>query len=164
MKALREALVHALLVVVTALVLYPVVWVVGVALSPGPGLPGGVLPWPAVPSLSNFWLVIARHDATGGWLFPRELLNSVVISIATTIVGLALATTAAYGLSRFRFPGQKAALGALAITQIFPSIAMSVPLYFILDKLHLNDSRAGLVVVYSSTSVPFCIWSTERAP
>jgi arabinogalactan oligomer / maltooligosaccharide transport system permease protein len=159
MKILREALVHALLVLVTALVLYPVLWVVGVAVSPGPGLPGGVLPWPSVPSLGNFWSVIARQDSSGSWLFPLELFNSVVVSVATTVVGLSIATTAAYGLSRFRFPGQAAALGALAITQIFPSVAMSVPLYFILDLLHLNDSRAGLVVVYSSTSVPFCIFS-----
>lgn len=158
MKMLREALIHAVLVLLTAIVLYPVVWVVGVALSPGPGLPGGVLPWPSSPSVSNFALVMGRTDSQGAWLFPRELANSLVISIATTLVGLAVSTTAAYGLSRFRFPGQKAALGAMAVTQIFPSIAMSVPLYFILDKLHLNDSRAGLVVVYSSTSVPFCIF------
>jgi arabinogalactan oligomer/maltooligosaccharide transport system permease protein len=159
MKALAEALVHAVLVLLVAGVLYPVLWVVGVALSPGPGLPGGVLPWPAIPSLNNFWLVVGRQDPTGAWLFPRELGNSLAISAATTLVGLSIATTAAYALSRFRFPGQTAALGALAVTQIFPSIAMSVPLYFILDKLHLNDSRAGLVVVYSSTSVPFCIFT-----
>lgn len=159
MKALKEALTHAVLVLITAAVLYPVVWVVGVALSPGPGLPGGVLPWPSTPYFNNFWAVLGRKGTGGIYLFPRELLNSLTISIATTLVGLAIATTAAYALSRFRFPGQKAALGAMAITQIFPSIAMSVPLYFILDKLHLNDSRAGLVIVYSSTSVPFCIFS-----
>ena len=158
MKHLWEAATHAVLVMVTAIVLYPVVWVVGVAVSPGPGLPGGILPWPSSPSMGNFVAVVGRKDALGTLLFPRELLNSVTISVATTLVGLAIATTAAYALSRFRFPGQKAALGAMAITQIFPSIAMSVPLYFILDKLHLNDSRAGLVVVYSSSSVPFCIF------
>lgn len=159
MKRLIEPLVHAFLVLVTAVVLYPVIWVLGVALSPGPGLPGGVLPWPEVPSLNNFWLVVGRQDSLGAYLFPRELLNSLLISGATTIVGLALATTAAYAMSRFKFPGQQAALGGLAITQIFPAIAMSVPLYFILDLLHLNDSRAGLVIVYSSTSVPFCIFT-----
>lgn len=158
MKHVWEAATHAVLVMVTAVVLYPVVWVVGVAVSPGPGLPGGILPWPSSPSMGNFVTVVGRKDALGTLLFPRELLNSVTISVATTLVGLAIATTAAYALSRFRFPGQKAALGAMAITQIFPSVAMSVPLYFILDKLHLNDSRAGLVVVYSSTSVPFCIF------
>lgn len=159
MKWLAEALVHALLVLVSAIVLYPVVWVIGVAISPGPGLPGGILPIPSSPSMANFWLVVGRKDAEGAWLFPRELINSLSISVATTLVGLAIATTAAYALSRFRFPGQKAALGAMAVTQIFPSVAMSVPLYFILDKLHLNDSRVGLVIVYSSTSVPFCIFS-----
>jgi arabinogalactan oligomer/maltooligosaccharide transport system permease protein len=158
MRVVKEMLTHAFLVLFTALVLYPVVWVVGVALSPGPGLPGGILPWPSSPSLSNFAMVVGRKDAVGTLLFPRELLNSVAISVATMLVGLAIATTAAYSLSRFKFPGQKAALGAMAITQIFPSVAMSVPLYFILDKLHLNDSRAGLVVVYSSSSVPFCIF------
>jgi arabinogalactan oligomer/maltooligosaccharide transport system permease protein len=159
MKWLSEALVHAVLVLISALVLYPVIWVVGVALSPGPGLPGGVLPWPDAPSMGNFWLVLGRRDAGGVWLFPRELLSSLAISAATTAVGLTLSTTAAYALSRFRVPGQKAALAGLAVTQIFPSIAMSVPLYFILDKLHLNDSRAGLVIVYSSGAVPFCIFS-----
>jgi arabinogalactan oligomer/maltooligosaccharide transport system permease protein len=159
MKRFADALAHALLVPVTAAVLYPVLWVLGVALSPGPGLPGGAWPWPASPSLANFALVLGRRDTAGAWLFPRELGNSLAVSAATTLVGLAIATTAAYALSRFRFPGQKAALGAMAVTQIFPSVAMSVPLYFILDKLHLNDSRMGLVIVYSSTSVPFCIFS-----
>ncbi len=157
MKHVFEALTHAILVLLCAIVLYPVIWVVGVALSPGPGLPGGVLPWPEVPSFNNFSAVLGRQDALGAWLFPRELLNSVVISTATTLVGLTIATTGAYALSRFRFPGQQAVLGGVAVTQLFPSVAMSVPLYFILDKLHLNDSRGGLVIVYSSTTVPFCL-------
>jgi arabinogalactan oligomer/maltooligosaccharide transport system permease protein len=46
---------------------------------------------------------------------------------------------------------------ALTATQMFPGVASLVPLYLILEKLHLLDSRAGLVLVYATTSVPFCV-------
>ncbi len=76
----------------------------------------------------------------------------------TTLVGLTFSVTAAYALSRFAFPGRRLGMTALLATQMFPATMMSVPLYAILDKLHLLNSLSGLVLVYATTSVPFCVW------
>ena len=52
---------------------------------------------------------------------------------------------------------------ALLATQMFPAVASAVPLYLLLDALHLLDSRTGLVLVYASTAVPFAIFQLRGA-
>src|SRR5690606_20126778 len=79
-------------------------------------------------------------------------------SALTTLVGLLLACTAAYAVSRFRFPGREGGLAALMLTQLFPGVVMLVALYRMLDAAGLLNSLTGLTVVYASTSVPFSTW------
>jgi arabinogalactan oligomer/maltooligosaccharide transport system permease protein len=152
--------VHALLLLVTVVTLYPVAWVVDMALTPAQGFASGAVPIPLHPSLQNFVDVVGRTDGHG-WLFGRQVLNSVVVSVSTAAVGLLLSTTAAYAMSRFRFPGRERALDTFVLTQMFPAVVMTIPLYLMLDELHLLDSLSGLVLVYSATAVPFSTWSLK---
>ncbi|MFI5302363.1 MAG: sugar ABC transporter permease, partial [Polyangiales bacterium] len=152
-----EMLVHLVLVFATVAALYPVLWVVSLALSPGEASGARVLPIPTHPSLDNLRHVVGAHDKSGEWLFGAQLGNSLVVSLSTAIVGVAIATPAAYALARFRFFGRERGMWALTATQMFPGVASLVPLYLILEKLHLLDSRAGLVLVYATTAVPFCV-------
>lgn len=154
---LGEALVHLALVVATAAALYPVLWVMSLAFSSAQAPSARVLPWPEAPSLDQFRAVMGTHDAAGRWLFGRQLFNSLAVSIATAAVGVGIATPAAYALARFRFLGKERGVWLLMATQMFPGVATLVPLYLILQGLHLLDSRAGLVLVYATTSVPFCV-------
>lgn len=149
---------HALLIVVAVVVLYPVLWVVRMALTPSQAFATGLSPIPPDPSLQNFVDVIGRTDMNGTWLFGRQLMNSIVVSSVSALVGVALATTAAYALSRFSFPGRKLGLGALLATQMFPSTMMMIPLYILLDKAELLDTQLGLVLVYATTAIPFSTW------
>jgi arabinogalactan oligomer/maltooligosaccharide transport system permease protein len=80
---------------------------------------------------------------------------------AAAVVGLALAATAAYALSRYKFPGRERGMGAFLLTQMFPGVVMAIPLYILLDTLHLLDSQAGLVIVYATTSVPFSVFTLK---
>lgn len=153
-------LAHAGLVGFTLATLYPVAWVVKMALSPSQGFASGAWPLPTEVSLVNFVDVVGTTDASG-WLFGRQLLNSVVVSVATASVGLVLSTTAAYAMSRWRFPGQERALNGFVLTQMFPAVVMAIPLYLLLDALSLLDSLGGLVLVYSTTSVPFSTWTLK---
>ena len=91
-------------------------------------------------------------------LFWRQLLNSLWISGVTTLVGVTLACTAAYAFSRFRFPGRTVGMAGFLITQMFPGVVMAIPLYILLDELGLLNSLTGLVLVYSTSSLPFCVW------
>lgn len=157
---LTVALVHAGLLVFTVLTMYPVVWVVKMALTPSQAFGMGVSPIPTEVSLQNFADVIGTTDARG-WLFGRQLLNSVLVSGATALVGLVLSTTAAYALSRWDFPGRDRSMNAFLVTQMFPGVVMAIPLYILIDALGLLDSLAGLVLVYATTSVPFSVWTLK---
>ena len=163
-SALEACAVHAILLAATAFALYPILWVVAVALSPG-GISEhtGVVPLPSAPSLENFRAVVGSGDADRAWLFGRQLANSLVVALATAAVAVAIATPAGYALARFPFVGAKAGVRTLLATQMFPTVASAVPLYLLLDALHLLDSRGGLVLVYASTAVPFAIFQLRGA-
>ncbi|MBL8636429.1 MAG: ABC transporter permease subunit [Myxococcales bacterium] len=158
MRTLRTALVHVVLVLLTAATLYPVLWVLKMALSPTQSFSLSVSPWPTEVSLGNFADVLFRQDADGRYLFFRQLLNSLIVSAAVTVVGVALSCSAAYALSRFRFPGRDSSLRLFLFAQMFPGVVTTIPLYVVLEKLHLLNHLGGLVLCYATTAIPFCVF------
>lgn len=160
-SGLRAWLPHLLLVPVTALTLYPALYVIKLALAGMAGVTASAWPWPEQFSLDAFRTVISHSDAQGSWLFGRQLFNSVVVSAATTVLGISLACAAAYGFARFEFPGRRAGLLAFLATQMFPGILTLIPLYVLIQKLGLLDSMLGLTLVYSTTTIPFCTWTLK---
>lgn len=157
-RNLAALLPHLGLVFASLVAIYPVLWVLKMALSPGQAFDSSPNPIPMHPTLENFATFLGETDTSGRWLFGRQLFNSVAVAGATTLIGLFLATTAAWAFSRFRFPGREAGLTAFLLTQIFPGVVVLIPLYILLDKAHLLNSLLGLTLVYSTTSVPFCTW------
>jgi arabinogalactan oligomer/maltooligosaccharide transport system permease protein len=155
---MRRFVTHAALMLATAVTLYPVLWVLKMALAPTQGFSLSPSPLPSTFTLDNFAHVLGAHDAAGRWLFGRQLANSLAVSAAVTIVGVALACTAAYALSRFRFPGRAASLRGFLLSQMFPGVVTSIPLYVLLDKLGLLNHLVGLVLVYATTAIPFCVF------
>jgi len=143
---------NALLVVICALAVYPVAWVFKLALGAEAELDASLSLVPKTPTLANFREVLTERP------FLTWLWNSVLVSVATTVVGVFLATTSAYALSRFRFPLRTASMLAFLVTQMFPGVLLMIPLYLIVDSLGLLDRLAGLVLVYATTAIPFCVW------
>jgi arabinogalactan oligomer/maltooligosaccharide transport system permease protein len=163
-SALEVWAVHVVLVAAVAFAIYPLLWVISVALSSeGLAGTGGVIPVPRAPSFANFRTVVGAGDPAHAWLFWRQLANSLVVALATAASAIAIATPAAYALARFQFVGARAGMRTLLATQMFPTVASAVPLYLLLDALHLLDSRGGLVLVYASTAVPFAIFQLRGA-
>jgi len=112
-----------------------------------------IMPWPEVWSLTSFKSVMTDQP------FARWMLNSALVAAATTVLGVFLACTAAYAYSRFRFPGRRTGMMSFLVSQMFPGTLMLVPLYIVLVKwLGLGSSRMGLILVYATTSIPFCVW------
>ena len=133
---------HAILVLAVAFALYPVLWVVSLAFSGDRPLVPEVLPIPHHPTLRHLTAVVTtRHG--GDWLFGRQLANSIIVSLATAAVGVVIAIPTAYALARFRFAGKERGLAALLATQMFPTVARAIPLYLMLNALHLLNSRTG---------------------
>lgn len=158
---------HLFLIAMVLITLYPLLWVFTVAFSGQQSLSfvslpadptladrlRAVIPWPEQVSASNFVHLFADQP------FGRWLANSVLVSAATTLVGVFLACTAGYAFSRFQFPGRRAGLMAFLVSQMFPGVLTLVPLYIIIVKwLGLGSNYLGLILVYSTTAIPFCVW------
>ena len=155
--------VNAILVVAVVYALYPVLWVISLAFSSGSETELRAVPIPHDVTLDNFRLVTGWGDSARSWLFARQLANSLVVSLATAVMAVVIATPTAYALARHDFVGKRSGLRTLLLTQMFPGVASAVPLYLILDALHLLDTRTGLVLVYAATAVPFAIFQLRGA-
>lgn len=153
-----KLLTYGGLSVFTFLALYPVLWVIKMALTPSQAFSLSLSPIPEEVSSANFIDLFTARDMAGHFLFAHQLFNSLVVSVATTLIGVGLATTSAFALSRFRFPGRRTGLYLLLVTQMFPGVVMMIPIYIILEHVGLLDTLAGLALVYSTTAVPFCAW------
>jgi len=111
-------------------------------------------------------MVLTGDDPTqegfhGNWLFLRQFWNSTVIAFITSVIGLSFSCTAAYGMSRFSFPGKDSSMNLFLITQMFPGVVMAIPLYILMDTLGLLNSSFGLALAYSATAIPFCTWNLK---
>jgi arabinogalactan oligomer/maltooligosaccharide transport system permease protein len=158
MRIARAAAVHVALLLATVVTLYPILWVIKMALSPSQGFSLSPSPLPNTVTLQNFADVLCTHDDAGRWLFGRQLFNSLVVSTAVTLVGVLLACSAGYALSRFRFPGRTIGLRAFLVSQMFPGVVTSIPLYVLLDRMGLLNRLSGLILVYATTAIPFCVY------
>jgi len=160
-SAIARALTYTALLLVTAAVLYPVLLVCKKAFEPGRQFALSASPLPRDLTLDHFGDLVGARGPHGELLFLRHAFNSAVVALATTVVGIFLSCTAAYALSRFRFPGRRAGLTTFLVVQMFPASMLLLPLYVLLDQLQLLNSLIGLVLVYTTTAIPFCVWTLK---
>ncbi len=156
-------LTHLALVVATLIAIYPVLIVLKIAFNAGSGASASPWPWPERFTTAHFAALLHDRTADGTWLFGRQVLNSIVVSALTAGLGVALACTAGYAFSRFRFPGRRGGLATFMVSQMFPGVLTLVPIYILMERLGLLDRLAGLVLVYSTTAIPFCVWMLKGA-
>lgn len=160
-RLLTRAAVYAGLVALTGAVLYPVMLVIKKAFEPGRDFALSPSPIPDETTLDNFARLLSTSGSGGELMFLRSAFNSAIVALAATAVGLVLATTCAYALSRFRFRGRRTSLATFLAVQMFPATMLLMPLYVILDHIELLNSLVGLTLVYSTTAIPFCVWTLK---
>jgi multiple sugar transport system permease protein len=103
-------------------------------------------------------------EATGAIPFDRYFINSVVVSIVSTIIAVALGTMAGYVFSRYRFRGKNAIFLGVMLSRAVPGIALGLPLFVLFARfsqgspIKLIDSQLGLIIVYVALNIPFTIW------
>ena len=147
---------YAVLVLFAFIALFPILNIVTVSLRPSDQLLQRSLALiPEGASLDNYRVLLTE---TG---FLKWLGNSLLVSLVVTITGVTLASTAGYALSRFRFKGRKGALSGILVTQMFPATMLLLPLYIVLVRLGLINSYIGIVVIYTATALPFCVWQMK---
>ena len=147
---------YAVLALFTFIAVYPILYIFTISLRPGDKLLSTSLDViPDGASFANYRELIFETP------FLRWMGNSILVTLVVTITGVILASTAGYVLSRYKFGGRSSMLKGLLVTQMFPATMLLLPLYVVLIKLQLLNSYLGLVVIYSATALPFCVWQMK---
>jgi len=110
------------------------------------------------PTLENYALVLGGGAGATGTPFSVNLVNSLVIGFASTLLAVVLATLAAYGFSRFPMKGKKDWLFFILSTRMLPPLAVVIPIFLMFSKLGLTDTHLGLVLLYAAFSLSLGVW------
>lgn len=141
---------HTTLVIASAVAVFPPLWLVVTSFKPkSEAFSTDVV---KNPTLRNYQHVLGDTE------FLTWIGNSLFIVVITTILGVFIAATTGYAVSRFRFPGMRPLMWLLLITQMFPVAILIVPLYNIMSTLGWLNQPISLIVTYLTVAVPFCAW------
>lgn len=131
----------------------PLYWLVSASLK-SPVEIGATPPtaYPHPVTLTNFRQAFFHYG------FGRYLLNSVVVSLVSTVLVLALGILAGYALGRFPMRGKLPVLMGLLMISVFPAIAVISPLYLIMREIGWLNTYQALILPYTAFNLPFAIW------
>ncbi len=90
--------------------------------------------------------------------FDSYLLNSVLLSVPSTLIVVVLSTMAGYAFARLPFPGRSVAFYVVVFGLLVPFFAYMVPLYFQMRSMGLLDSLVGVNLVLATTQLSFGAW------
>ncbi len=142
-----------LVVAVCAAAVFPVYWMAVCSINPRERIyahPPALIP--SSPRIENYVDVISNYSIV------RWILNTLIVAGATSVVSISLSTVAAYALSRFRFRGRSTTQILILVTQMIPGTLLIIPIYLIFKRVELLNSFVGLVITFTTFSLPFCIW------
>lgn len=149
---MASAASHAALITASLIAFFPVAWLLFLSLGPDKDdylHPGRI--WRTM-TLDNYSFVL-QHTSFLDWM-----KSSLVVTLGTTAIGVLIAATTGYAVSRMRFPGYKKFMWLLLLTQMFPIAVLIVPMYQIMSDLDLIDTYLGLILINCTTIVPYSAW------
>ena len=156
-RLLANGLFRLLLWSTVGVVLFPVFWVVLTSIKP-PELSQALPPvWDFAPTLQSYRDVLGGNTYTSQ-AFGTLMGHSLVVTVASTLLGLVVGVPAAYALARFRFRGKKGTANWILSTIMFPPAVSVVPIFILASKLNLTDTFPVLIVPYAAFGLPMVIW------
>ncbi|THF56363.1 carbohydrate ABC transporter permease [Ollibium composti] len=136
----------------------PGLWIVLSSLRPTVEIMAKPPVW--IPQQVSFDAYVAMFSGVGKGGIPvlDYFRNSLIISITSTVIAIAIGMAGGYAFARHRFRGKSAMFLGLMLTRTVPGIALSLPLFFVYAKLDIIDTHFGLILAYVALNVPFTIW------
>jgi len=112
-------------------------------------------------TLKNFEGIFGLLSTQQGLPVAQYFVNSLVISITSTVVAIAVGMMGGYAFARYRFKGKGALFLGFMLSRTVPGVALSLPLFIIWARIGLIDTSWGLILVYLAVNIPFTIWLTD---
>lgn len=133
--------------------LFPFYWMIVTSVKPSEEIYAvPLLYWPRNITRATYEKLFGYFD------FLKYLKNSLVVAVCTMALSLVVSTLAAYAFSRFRFKGRKILMGLFLSNNMFPTVLLMIPLYSIMRRIGLLYTPGGLVLAYTTFTIPFSVW------
>jgi len=133
--------------------IFPVYWMVATAFKENRAINAATPAWfPTSPTLANF------RSAVGRAFFWSSVRNSLIVVGATVSFSLIVAFLAAVAIARFRFYGRRPMMVVIIVVQMIPLVALIIPMYVMLARVHLTDNLFGLILTYFAFVLPYTVW------
>jgi multiple sugar transport system permease protein len=146
------------LIVLLAFAVIPMLWMLSTSLKGQFAALQQPPEWvPSHPTLANYETLLSPTSAVGP-TFLRYFLNSLIVSLSTTLLGVLIAIPAAYAFSRFQFPGRDLLFFAVLVRNMFPVVVFLIPLFILMRTLHLVNTYWSLILTYMTFGLPLSIW------
>ena len=142
--------------------LFPIVWIVLTSFKAGRDIltiPPVWIPFP--PSFENYVALFPSLDHPFVTSIAPFFLNTLTVGLGATALAMIVGCPAAYIFARRRLGVMRLIFFVILVTRMFPVISLAVPLYLVLTGLGLRDTRTGLILAYTSLSLPFVIWMMQ---
>lgn len=160
-KILASILSDGFLVLYFMFALFPIVWMVLISLKSTDQL--FTTQFVFNPTLENYQAIIFGDPRAAAGVvakvdFPRNFLNSVVVSTGAVIVSLLVGVPAAYALARYNFRGKENLAFTFLSFRFAPELVIIIPLSVLYRQLGLYDTYFGIIWVYQLVTLPLLIW------
>jgi len=136
------------ILLITAVPLWNILWI---AFSKG----NSIVPTSFFPenfTFENFGLLFSQEE------IHFNFLNSLIVSLGSATLCVALSALAAYAFSRYTFTAKKEVMVGVFVLKMFTGILTLIPFYLIMYNLDLIDSYFGLILAYSTHTIPLALW------
>lgn len=130
---------------------FPILWMFLSALKREEGMFSMPPKLVFLPTLFNYFNLVER----GALLYFK---NSLVASISTVLFASLIGIMAGYGLARGNFRSKKNIAWWIISTRMAPMVAVILPLYIIFRNLHMTNSLTGLIIGFTTFTLPFATW------
>ncbi|MCG3141854.1 MAG: Trehalose transport system permease protein SugB [Anaerolineae bacterium] len=158
----RQIISQVIALFILAIVLFPVLWIISMALDPRDvARPSSLIP--AGASFQAFQKIFEK-PTPNPVTFPTLLRNSALLAVGVSALTVLIGTTAAYAFSRFRFRGREAGMLGFILVLMLPSVATVAALFVMLNIVlgpQLRNSIFGVGVAMIAGALPFAIWNMK---
>lgn len=171
-KSVKNTMLYLVLGIVTFVMCFPLIWALSTSLKPKSEIfatPPTLIPHNL--TLENYEALLTGRQqyyqaqgapqntgTTPAQFFTRWFINSVIVTLGSTLISIIVSTLAAYSLTRFKYWGRSAVPYFSLLGYMVPSIIFVFPLFLMMVRLDLTDSLWSLILGYVCVTLPFCMW------
>jgi ABC-type glycerol-3-phosphate transport system permease component len=148
----RKAYIYFLVIVIAVYSFLPIYWMFASAFRPPKELFAQPSLIPQSFTLEYFTVLLSLTN------FPINFMNSLIVTISTTIITLICAIPMAYVMTRFQIRGKGLLANAMLYAYMFPPMLLAIPLYNIFVKIGLDNTLLSLVIAHTTITLPLGVW------